>query len=215
MNDIYNILGSSSQGNCVIYNKDIIVDVGLPYSKIKTYLNDIKLILLSHIHGDHFKPNTIKRIHREHPNIKFVCGWWLVANLLSLGISKKNIYILEIGKSYDLGKYIITPIKAIHDVPNCGYKIIIKESDYKILHITDTASIDHINAKNYDLFCVEANYSTDEELDEQIKEAEEKGEFTHLKRVKYTHLSQLQLINWLDKNKGENSIYIFMHEHKN
>lgn len=51
MNDIVNIISSSSKGNCYIYNKDLMVDVGVSYSKIKEYLKEIKLILLSHQHS--------------------------------------------------------------------------------------------------------------------------------------------------------------------
>lgn len=102
---------------------------------------------------------------------------------------------------------------AIHDVPNFGYKIEIVKENYKIFHITDTSSVDHIEAKNYNLYCLEANYLTDDELLAKIKEQAEKGEYSYYNRVLKTHLSQLQAINWLDINKGENSEYCFIHQH--
>lgn len=51
MNEFVNIISSSSKGNCYIYDKDLMVDVGVAYSKIEEYLKDIKLILLSHQHS--------------------------------------------------------------------------------------------------------------------------------------------------------------------
>ena len=51
MSDILNIVASSSSGNCYIYNKDLMVDIGVGFNKIKDYLKDIKLILLSHQHS--------------------------------------------------------------------------------------------------------------------------------------------------------------------
>lgn len=133
--------------------------------------------------------------------------------MVEAGVKKKNIYILELGKKYNLGKYIIEPVMAVHDVPNFGYKIEIVKDNYKIFHITDTSSIDHIEAKNYNLYCLEANYLTDEELREKIKEQEEKGEFSYYNRVLETHLSQLQALNWLNENKGVESEYCFIHQH--
>lgn len=213
MNNILNAISSSSKGNCYIYNDDLMVDIGISYKKVKDYLKDIKLILLSHAHTDHFNKTTIKKIAFEYPNMKFVCGEFLVANLVLCGVSKKNIYVLKENKKYDLGKYIIEPVIAIHDLPNFGYKIIIKKSNYKIFHISDTGSISHIEAKNFDWISIEANYETDEELDKQIEISKENGEFTHLIRVKNTHLSQVQCMDWLYKNMGENTQYCWIHQH--
>ena len=81
------------------------------------------------------------------------------------------------------------------------------------IYATDTSSIDHIEAKGYNLYLIEANYNTDEELREKIKEDEEQGQFSYYKRVLETHLSQLQAINWLDQNKNEDSEYCFIHQH--
>lgn len=102
---------------------------------------------------------------------------------------------------------------AVHDVPNFGYKIEIVKDNYKIFHITDTSSIDHIEAKNYNLYCLEANYDTDKELREKIKEYKEQGKYCYYERVLESHLSQLQAINWLDLNKGADSEYCFIHQH--
>jgi len=44
----YEILGTGSTGNCVILNKNIMLDCGLPYKQIKPYLKDVKLIFISH-----------------------------------------------------------------------------------------------------------------------------------------------------------------------
>lgn len=129
------------------------------------------------------------------------------------GVKEKNIFVLKQDTKYDLGKYIIEPVMAMHDVPNFGYKIIIKKDNYKIFHISDTSEISHIEAKGFDLFAIEGNYDTDEELERKITEAKEKGEFTYLERVKNTHLSQLAALNWYDKNKGENSEIIYIHQH--
>ena len=86
--------------------------------------------------------------------------------------NKKNIIILPRDVSQNFGKYIITPFLAKHDVLNCGYKITIVKDGYKIFHATDINSLQNIEAKDYDLYCLEANYD-EEELKTRLKEKEE------------------------------------------
>lgn len=213
MSDILQIVASSSKGNCYIYNKDLMVDVGVPYSKIKDYLKDIKVICLTHAHSDHFNKTTIKKIAYEYPNIKYMAGRFLSFDLMECGVPLENIGVLHEDIWYDIGEYEISPVVAIHDVPNFGYKIIIKENNYAIFHITDTSSLDDIEAKDYNWYSIEGNYTTDEELREKIIEEKKEGKFSYLERVKDTHLSQVQALNWLQKNMGENSKYMFIHKH--
>ena len=212
MNNFVDIISSSSkEGNCYIYNQDLMLDIGVAFSKIKPYLRNIKLLCLTHVHIDHLNKNTIKKLIYEKPTIKIVCGRWLVEVLVNLGINKKNIFVLKLNKKYDLGKYIIELVPAIHDVENCGYKIIIKNNNYKIFHITDTSKIDHIQAKNYDLYCIENNYD-DEILKEHIKNCDDKRMLQYLLRVPNTHLSKQQCIDFLIENMGINSNYVLLHE---
>lgn len=47
----YEIIGSSSRGNCIIVDDILMLDCGVSYSKVKPYLKDIKLIFISHCHA--------------------------------------------------------------------------------------------------------------------------------------------------------------------
>lgn len=107
---------SAQVGNCYIYNKDLMIDIGMPFSAIKPYYKDIKLLLLTHQHLDHIKISTLKKIIFERPLLKILCCNFLVDFLKQNGIYGKNIYILQLDKQYDLGKYLITPVYAPHDV---------------------------------------------------------------------------------------------------
>ena len=51
MNDVLNMLASSSAGNCYIYFNEIMIDIGVPYATLKKYNQNIKYILLSHAHS--------------------------------------------------------------------------------------------------------------------------------------------------------------------
>lgn len=215
MNEIVNIISSSSKGNAYIYNKDILVDVGVSFAKIKEYLYDIKLILLTHRHNDHINKKTLSKIIYENPTVKIGCGKWLVKLLMDLGVPLKNIYVLDLNKTYNFGKYIIEPVPAEHDVPNCGYKITIKNKNFKILHITDTKTVEHIEAKGYDMYCIESNYVT-EVLDKHIKECmyngDDENKLFYLKRAKDTHLSYENANSFLLENMKEDSWFAYIHQ---
>jgi hypothetical protein len=45
----YDIISSSSNGNAIIFNDFLMIDCGVPYSKIKKYLKTLKVILLTHL----------------------------------------------------------------------------------------------------------------------------------------------------------------------
>lgn len=209
----YNILSTGSKGNCIIVNDYLMLDCGLPYSKVKSHLDKIKIIFCCHIHEDHLKKTTIKKIAYEKPNIKFLVGKFLVNELVKLGVSKKNIITFDTGKWYNLGIFKAKMDYLFHDVPNNCLHIEFRDGE-KLFYATDTSKIEHIQAKDYNLYLIEANYLTDDELLAKIKEQEENGEYSYLRRVLGTHLSQLQAINWLDLNKGEKSEYCFIHQHE-
>lgn len=181
--------------------------MGVTYKKIKD--EDIKLVLLTHIHTDHFNKTTIKRLAFEHPNIKFVCLKHLEEELLKL-VNKDFIYVLEPYKLYDLGLCKLSSFMLVHDVPNCGYRIEIEGK--KCLYATDTSTLD-INAKNYDLYLVEANYDELETIN-RINKKRQSGEYIYEFRAMNNHLSKNQCEAFLKRNMGKNSIFIPMHEHK-
>lgn len=95
----YNIVSTGSKGNAVIINEFLLIDCGVPYSKIKPYASKLKLVLLTHIHSDHFCKRTIRTLAKERPTLRFGCGGWLAQALIDCGIDKKNIDILESKKA--------------------------------------------------------------------------------------------------------------------
>src|SRR3982751_3645608 len=67
----YKILSSGSKGNCIIIG-DIMIDCGLPYNKIKAELYDINYLIITHIHQDHLKVNTLRKIAELFPTIQII-----------------------------------------------------------------------------------------------------------------------------------------------
>lgn len=202
----YKIINSGSDGNGLIIEDTILIDCGVSFKKLNEYYKQFKIVLLTHCHGDHFNKPTIKKLAHERPTLRFGCCEWLVEDLLKCGVNKKNIDVFKIGKIYSYGEFKVIPIKLYHDVPQCGYKLKIKGN--KLIYATDTNKIEHIAAKNYDYYFIEGNYENEEELKERAVNS------YYESRVKETHLSKVQATEWLIKNMGNNSKYIFMHEHK-
>ena len=146
----------------------------------------------------------------ERPTLRFACCQWLVKPLLECGVSIKNIDILQIGTKYDYKLFKIVPIKLYHDVPQCGYRVLF--DDYKVIYMTDTKTIEGISARKYDLYLVEGNYDEDE-IEERIKQKQQEGQYAYEYRVKDSHLSIQQATEFLLENMGDNSEYVFMHQH--
>lgn len=207
----YNIISTGSQGNAVVVNNHILIDCGVTFKALKGVYKDLQIVLLTHIHTDHFKPQTIKRLAEERPTLRFGCCEWLVNDLVEAGVPKRSIDVFEIGKIYDYKAFKVLPIKLYHNVPNCGYRIF--ANGEKAIYATDTEHLQGITAKDYDLYMIEANY-TDEDLQERINAKLEAGEYSYELNVASRHLSHEQASEWLMENMSFHSEYVFLHGHK-
>lgn len=206
----YKIISSCSTGNAVILRDIILVDCGVTFKRLEKYYKKLKLVLLTHIHSDHFKKETIRKLVQERPTLRFACCEWLLKSLLDCGVNRNNIDVLEISTRYDYKLFKIVPIKLYHDVPQCGYRVMF--DDYKVIYMTDTKTVEGISAKNYDLYLIEANYDEDE-IQERIKQKQQECQYVYEFRAKDNHLSKQQASEFLLENMGENSEYVFMHQH--
>lgn len=208
----FNIVSTGSKGNAVVIEDIILIDVGIPFKQLSEVLGGIKLILLTHIHSDHFNKATIKKIAFEKPNIRWLCGEWLVADLVKLGVQLKQIDLMEMDKQYSYSSSLkISPVKLTHNVPNCGYKIFV--NDMKLFYATDTGNLDGIEAKGYDLYMVESNHETNEIL-QRIKYKLQSGEYSYETEAIKNHLSKEKADEFIYANIGPNSQYIYMHQHE-
>lgn len=207
----YNIISTGSQGNAVVVNNHILIDCGVNFKALKDVYKKLQIVLLTHIHTDHFKPQTIKRLAEERPTLRFGCCEWLVNDLVTAGVPKQSIDVLEIGKIYDYKAFKVSPIKLYHNVQNCGYRVF--ASGEKAIYATDTGHLQGITAKDYDLYMIEANY-TDEDLQERINAKLEAGEYSYELNVASRHLSHEQASEWLMENMSAKSEYVFLHGHK-
>ena len=92
----YKIISSCSTGNAVIIKDIILIDCGVTFKRLEKYYKKLKIVLLTHIHGDHFKKATIKKLAQERPSLRFACCEWLLKPLLECGVDRRNIDVLQI-----------------------------------------------------------------------------------------------------------------------
>lgn len=208
----YKIIESGSTGNAVVVNEQILIDCGVSYKKLTPYYKDLKLVLLTHIHSDHFNKTTIKKLAKERPTLRFGACNWLVNDLVKCGVDKRNIDVLEIGKVYDYMAFKISPIFLYHNVDNCGYRVFV--DDKKLIYATDTNTLEGISAKDYDVYLIEGNHYEDE-INAIIEYKQKNDIYPYELEAKNNHLSVEKATDWLLENMGENSTYELMHRSKN
>lgn len=158
--------------------------------------------------------STIKKIISERPSVKIVCGPEVAEKLTNLA---RNTIILKQGMKFSKrlkhshkanNKVIIEPVAVYHDVETFGYRIDL--DGIKIFYATDTATLEGIEAKEYDYYFIESNY--DEEVLKRVSlRNQEEGKFDDGQRVIDTHLSVQQCQEFYIKNKKEGSSLVTLH----
>ena len=207
----FHVIGTGSTGNGVIVGENILVDAGLPFVRFEPYMDSIKLVLLTHEHGDHFKPSTVRRMAHDKPLLRFGCGPWMVKKLVDAGVATSQIDVLRERIAYNYGICNVIPVPVYHDVPNYAYKIHFPKG--KVFYATDCGNLNGIVAKNYSLYLIENNYR-DDELMARMDEKLANGQYPYEQRVLKYHLSEQQCNDFLASNMDyNNSEYVYLHQH--
>jgi hypothetical protein len=207
-----NVIATGSGGNAVVLNDNIMIDCGVPFRELEGVYKSLSLVLLTHIHGDHFNPDTIKRLHFMRPSLRFCCGEWLYEHLVNIGISESAIDCCDATIAFRYGVGLMIGLDVIpHDVMNCAWRVWAGEE--KAFYATDCASLDSVTAKGYDLYLIEANYGENELLERQERKLAE-GKFSYEARAAASHLSEEQATAWLNENAetGKSKV-LFLHRH--
>ena len=208
----YAIIGSSSKGNAVLIDGTILCDCGVSWKQLKDAAKEVKIVLLTHVHSDHFRTPTVKRLAAERPGIRWFGGGHMIDKLLGAGADASRIDICEPQIDYLIGDYKITPIPLIHDVDNFGW--IIEKDGQRAIYATDTATMEHIDDLGmFDLILIEGNHGEDE-LQERIAEKELAGEYSHEKRTQVSHLSIEQANEFIVGHLKPGGEYQYIHQHQ-
>lgn len=198
----------------MLLDGEILIDCGVPFSALEPYYKRLRLVLLTHQHGDHFAPATIKRLHLHRPALRFVVAPWMLGYMTKLGISRMVVDCCTPGvSSLRYGDFSeISNDEIPHDVPNCAWRIV-KDGE-RAFYATDCGTLDGVEAKGYDLYLIEANH-TREELEKRLADKEAAGVFAYERRAALTHLSREQADEWLAENAdfGKSRVF-YLHGHR-
>lgn len=206
----YEVISTGSQGNAVVINNIILIDCGVSFKALKDYYKKLSIVLLTHIHSDHFNKTTIKKLATERPILRFACCEWLTSALVDCGVNKANIDVLEIDRWHDYKLFKLSPVRLTHNVENCGYRL--ETNGKKLFYATDTGNLDGIEAKDYSLYMVECNH-TEEELQERIKTKLDNGEYCYEFDASKNHLSKAKCDDFIYSNANHMSEYVYLHGH--
>ena len=212
-NDIqFEILSTGSTGNATVVNEFLLIDCGIPLKPLKKHIKALKLVLVTHIHSDHFKKTTIKSLAKNRPTLRFAGGPFLSDAFMNAGVDTSHIDVLMPDIEYDYGICRIIPVELSHNVPCYGYKVHFNNGQ-KLFYATDTNNLNGIRAKNYDLFLIEANYE-DEEIEKRIQDKKANGEYAYEYDVLKNHLSKKKCDEFIAANGHSESRYVYMHAHE-
>ncbi|MBQ9166317.1 MAG: hypothetical protein IJX71_05265, partial [Oscillospiraceae bacterium] len=212
------IIATGSRGNAVLLNGRYLFDCGVPFATLKPYIKDLAVVFLTHIHGDHFSRQTIRKIHVSRPAVRFVCSRNLLVPLCAeIGVKLENVVLVtpENGVQLHWGfeSIRIECFDLIHNVENVGYAVEVTggEEPGRAMYATDTRYIP-VMLPGLDLYMVECNYHMDELMERRERKIRE-GKFLYEDNVLICHMSHETVTNWLKQNAGEHSEVVFLHQH--
>ena len=153
------VLASGSKGNAtLIFNNDtsILIDFGISKKEIEEKLSsidknlaNIDYFLFTHAHSDHIKSYECTPIEKRYA----------LKNIIPL----VKDHELSCYKEYQLGSFLIMPIKASHDSnPTCGF--LFKSDNEDLVYLTDTGQITKRTfnlIKNKTYYIIESNHDVE------------------------------------------------------
>lgn len=199
------------------------VDIGVKLKDrelIIPFLDDIKVIIITHRHFDHIQLPLMKWLIKEFPNITYMylqdvkdmLNERLIRRLNgeTINIEVPKEIIIEPKKVYNLGFVKFQPISIYHDVPNIA--LYFKFEDGKsIFHATDTFNLDGIRIpSDTNLVAIEHHHIT-KHYQKVIAEKQENEEYSHEIGAINSHMSFEDAEEFLVRNNVEGAKVLRLH----
>lgn len=208
----FDIISTGSQGNAVVIEECILIDCGVPYRVLADRLKSFKVVLLTHIHGDHFNRATIGKVSKLRPMLRFGVPEHLVVDVLRAGVPVSRVDVLLTNVRYEYDGFAVEAFDLPHNVPQVGYKLFFADGR-KMIYATDTSSLNGVKAPQFDLYMIEANHG-EEEIHDRIKKKALNGEYSYEVEAAKNHLSEEKALDWIYENIGAGGEYVLLHRHQ-
>lgn len=197
----YKVIATGSRGNAVRI-ENIMIDCGVPFKKMKEELYKCDLLLITHAHSDHVKPQTLQSIREFFPRITVVANYDVAQRFAIDKVVAQKEFTLK------RKNITIVPTYGTHDVPVTMYAI--DFDGIKVFYATDTNEVHNPTSWKFDYVFLEANYDP--------KKLQEIG--SHYKAGGYDPtLSALRHLSYLDSRafyygnrKDKDSVYVELHQ---
>ena len=204
----YRILSTGSIGNAVRI-RNIMIDCGIAFSKMKDELYKCQYLLITHDHQDHVKPAVLNQIVEQFPNIE-IYSTYKVARLND-AVTAINIDYLPIWleKSYCNMYAVHVP----HNTICFGYVLMF--DDLNVLYATDLKNTDSLTEfteegkLQYDYTFLEANY---DETKLRLLGDSWRGQYNAYVDSSERHLAKDESLRFYVKHRKEGGKYIELHK---
>lgn len=209
MNDLdYRVIASGSTGNAVRI-RNIMIDCGIPFSKMKEELYKCQYLLITHDHLDHVKPATLSQIEKWFPNIE-IYSTYKVARI-SDSVTAINTDYLPIWLPKSRCNMWAVPVP--HNTLCFAY--VLKFEDMEIVYATDLKTTNELsrfteeNGFQYNYTFLESNY---DETKLRILGDSWRGQYNAYVDSSERHLSKDESLKFYVKYRTEGGEYIELHK---
>lgn len=215
------IVSTGSKGNAVVLGGAVLIDCGVPLSRLEPYIAGLRCILITHRHGDHLRVPTLRAITERRPGLAVICPEDC-AGLIAEACRHAQVLpapsghsICLLGQSGPRVPYIpdifVHGYDVPHDVPCLAYWLRIGNDS--AFYATDCMDLYDVNPPRAGMYLIEANYA-EEDLQARTAAALDRGSAFHERRVRGTHMSREDAMLWLMQHAGPTAKIILLHQHQ-
>lgn len=204
----YTILSSGSSGNAIRI-RNIMIDCGIAFNKMKEELYKCQYLLITHEHQDHVKPAVLKQIVKQFPNIE-IFSTYRVARINDAVTAINTDYLpIRLHKA-DCDMWAV---QVPHNTVCFGY--VLRFDDLDLIYATDLKTTDDLErfteetGFRYDYTFLEANY---DETKLRMLGDSWHGQYNAYVDSSERHLSKDASLRFYVKYKKEGGQYIELHK---
>ena len=204
----YRILSSGSDGNAVRI-RNIMIDCGIAFAKMKAELYKCQYLLITHDHQDHVKPAVLNQIVEMFPNIE-IFSTYKVARIHDAVTAINTDYLPIYLPKAECNMWAV-PVP--HNTLCFAY--VLRFDDLDVLYSTDlknTADLEEFTDKagiRYDYTFLESNY---DETKLRLLGDSWHGQYNAYVDSSERHLSKDDSLKFYVKYKNEGGEYIELHK---
>ncbi len=214
------IIATGSKGNAVLLGGCVLIDCGVPLKKLEPYIPALRCVLITHRHGDHLKLPTLKAITERRPGLTVICPEDCTALIREAcplsqvlpAVPGHALCLLgQSGPSVPYEPDIFARAFAVpHDVPCLAYWL--RVGCDTVFYATDCKDLYGVEPPRAELYLIEANYA-DADLQARTSAALDRGSASHERRVRETHMSREDAMQWLMEHAPTTAQIILLHQH--